>query len=305
MQSQNEIRTNVTNKIVAALKSGAVPFWRQPWATGQNAGYPANAITGKRYRGVNLLLLSLAGHDSKWWATYNQWRSIGGQVRRGEKSTQIILYKPVTKKKTNDKGEEEVSSFPLMKTWTVFHISQVDGDLQQFRESHRPDSAAKFVDYGPAEEAIAATGASIRFGGDRAFYSPSGDFIQMPPRVAFEKANDYYGVLAHEAIHWTGHESRLNRLNKLARFGSESYAMEELVAELGSAFLLAELGIPQSDDLSNTIGYLDNWVKVLQRDHSAIFTASSAAAKAVDYVFSFSRPKEEAESDMEIEATAA
>jgi len=305
MLSQAEIRESVTSKIVEALRSGAVPFWRKPWSEGCNAGYPTNAVTGKHYRGVNLLLLSLAGHASKWWATYNQWRSIDGQVRRGEKGTQIILYKPITRKKINDDGEEEVSSFPLMKTWTVFNIAQVDGNLDQFRASYQPNpGAAKVVDFGPAEEVIAATGADIRYGGDRAFYSPEDDLIKLPPKDAFETTHEFYGVLAHEVTHWTGHTTRLNRLSKFARFGNESYAVEELVAELGSAFLLAELGIPQSEDLSNAIGYLDHWVKVLQRDHTAIFTASSAASKAVDYVLSFSKPKDEAASDTESESVA-
>lgn len=158
------------------------------------------------------------------------------------------------------------------------------------------------MDYEPAEKVIAATGADIRFLGDRAFYSPEGDFIQLPRKEAFEKAHEFYGVMAHETVHWTGHKNRLNRLNKLARFGSESYSVEELVAELGNAFLLADLGIPQSDDLSAVTSYLDHWLNVLQRDHSAIFTASSAAAKAVDFILDFSRPQEQAEAEAVVEA---
>jgi antirestriction protein ArdC len=294
MLTQSEIRANVTNKIVAALQSGAVPFWRQTWAKSEHSGAPTNAVSRKPYLGVNRLLFSLLGHDSKWWATYNQWRSLGGQVRRGEKGVTGILYKPVTKTKVNDDGEEETSSFPLLKTFTVFHLSQVDGDLKQFKDTPRSDAGTPFVDYGPAEEVFAATSAEFRFGGGRAFYSPSGDFIQLPPKASFEKAHEYYGVLAHESVHWSGHESRLNRLSKFARFGDEAYAVEELVAELGSAYLLNDVGVPQSDDLGNVTAYLGHWLKVLQRDHSAIFTAASAASKAADFVLDFSRPKEEA-----------
>jgi len=135
MLSQAEIRANVTNKIVAALQSGAVPFWRQTWAKSEHSGPPTSDVSGKPYRGINRVLLSLQGHQSKWFATYNGWQSLGSQVRRGERAATAILYKPVTKKKINDEGEEESSSFALMKTFSLFHISQVDGDLKEFRDT--------------------------------------------------------------------------------------------------------------------------------------------------------------------------
>ncbi len=146
------------------------------------------------------------------------------------------------------------------------------------------------MDCGTAEKVIAATGADIRHGGGRAAYFPGADYIQVPEKQAFEKAHEYYCTVGHELVHWTGHERRLNRLDKLARFGNEAYAVEELVAELASAFLLADIGMPQSDDLTNVTAYLASWLRVLGRDHSAIFTASSAASKAVDFILSFSRP---------------
>jgi antirestriction protein ArdC len=295
MLTQSEIRANVTNKIVAALQSGAVPFWRQTWAKSAHSGAPTSAVSGKPYQGINRILLSIQGHPSKWWATYNGWKSLGGQVRRAERGTAAILYKPLTKTKVNDEGEEEKSSFALLKTFTLFHLSQVDGDLKQFRDTPRPNTGTPFVDYGPAEEAFAATRADVRFGGGRAYYSPSEDYIQLPPKTAFEQAHEFYGVLAHETVHWSGSEKRLNRLSKFARFGNEAYAVEELVAELGAAFLSTELGVPHSDDLSNVTSYLNHWLTVLQRDHSAIFTAASAASKAADFVLGFSRPKAEEE----------
>lgn len=307
MLSQSAIREDVTNRVVAALKSGAVPFWRKAWAKSENSGTPTSAVSGKPYRGINRILLSLLGHESKWFATYAGWRSLGGQVRRAERGLTAILYKPVTKKKVNDEGEEEQSSFVFMKTFSLFHISQVDGDLSRFREAQKPESEPAFVDYAPAEEVFAATGADVRFGGDRAFYSPSHDYIQLPPKSAFstEKTHEYYSVLAHETVHWSGHESRLNRLSKFARFGSESYAVEELVAELGSAYLVNEIGLPQSDDLSNVTAYLGHWLKVLQRDHTAIFTAASAASAAADHILEYSRPNEESEVEAEADAVMA
>ena len=291
MLTQADIRANVTNKIVAALQSGAVPFWRQTWAKSENSGSPTSAVSGKPYSGVNWLLLSLQSHQSKWWSTYNGWKSLGGQVRRGEKAVTGVIYKPVTKTRINDQGEEEASRFAFLKTFTLFHISQVDGDLKPFRDSALSNSGAKFMDIDPAEEAFRATGADVRFGGGRAFYSPSSDFIQLPPKASFEKAHEFYSVLAHETVHWSGNEKRLNRLNKFARFGDEAYAVEELVAELGAAFLSTELGVTQSDNLENVTAYLGHWLKVLQRDHSAIFTAASAASKAADFILGFSRPE--------------
>lgn len=293
MLSQSAIREDVTNRVVAALQSGAVPFWRQTWTKSENSGTPTSAVSGKPYRGINRILLSLLGHESKWFATYAGWRSLGGQVRRGERGVTAILYKPVTKKKVNDDGEEEQSSFAFMKTFSLFHISQVDGDLSRFRDTKKPDSEPTFVDYGPAEDVFAATGADVRFGGGRAFYSPSGDFIQMPPKSAFQQAHEYYGVLAHETVHWSGHESRLNRLKRFARFGDESYAVEELVAELGAAFLVNEIGLPQSDDLSNVVNYVSHWVRILQRNHTAIFSVAASSSAAVDHILEYSRPQEE------------
>ncbi len=307
MLSQSAIREDVTNRVVAALQSGVVRFWRQTWAKSANSGTPTSAVSGKPYRGINRILLSLLGHESKWFATYAGWRSLGGQVRRGERGVTAILYKPVTKKKVNDDGEEEQSSFAFMKTFSLFHISQVDGDLSRFRDVPKPDSEPAFVDCGPAEEVFEATGADVRFGGGRAFYSPSHDYIQLPPKSAFsnEKTHEFYSVLAHETVHWSGHESRLNRLNKLARFGDESYAVEELVAELGSAYLVNEIGLPQSDDLSNVTAYLGHWLKVLQRDHTAIFTAASAASAAADHILAYSRPNEESDVEAEVDAVMA
>lgn len=303
MLTQSAIREEVTNRIVAALESGDVPFWRRGWTKSQHSGPPTNAVSRKPYQGINRVLLSLMGHDSKWWATYKQWQSVRGQVRRNEKSVMGIIYKPIKKESIAEDGEVETSSFALLKTFNLFHISQIEGDLDQFRDAPATEIESTFVDYGPAEEAFRLTGAEVRFGGSRAYYSPSEDIIQLPQKSSFEQSQ-YYSVLAHEISHWTGHESRLNRLEKFSRFGSESYAVEELVAELGSAYLCTELGVPQSDDLSNVISYLDNWLKVLKRDHSAIFSVASAASKAADFVMSFSRPAETEESESETEAVA-
>lgn len=286
MSTQADIRRLVTSKIVNALAAGTPP-WRQPWRNDRtNAGAPANAASGMNYRGVNALLLGLAEYESRWWATYAQIQALGGRVRKGEQATRIVYWREVERVVvTTATGVDVIDTFPLLKTYSVFNAAQTDG-LEEFQTRSR--SAATFEDFGPAEAVIAATGADIRHGGDRSFYHPARDFIQVPPRESFESRAAYYDTLAHELVHWTGHQDRLDRLTKNARFGDRQYAVEELVAEIGGAFLCTEVGVPQSD-LSNQTAYLASWLAVLERDSTAIFTAAGQASRAVDFILSFSR----------------
>ena len=287
MSYQDEIRAKVTEKIVTALKSNQTPPWRRPWATNGPA-LPTN-ISGHKYSGINCVSLMLAAMQKNYsvnlWGTYNALRQAGAQVRRGEKSpAQIILWKPVKQRKVNAHGEEVEKTFPVMKTWSVFNVAQCDGFPMPVN-NNRPE----FTDFGPAEEAFAATGADIRHGGNRAYYSPSTDHIQMPPKSAFHHEHGYYSTLAHESIHWCA--SRLGR--------KESYAFEELVAELGGTFLSAELGVPNSEDLTNCQAYLASWIKELENDHSAIFKAAKQASVKPDFILAFSRKPEAEEAGEE------
>lgn len=298
MATQAEIRQEITNQIVHALESGDIPPWRQPW-TNLGGGLPKNAVSGNRYSGVNILLLQASSQRnhfrSSLWATYRQWQERGGQVKRrpddvpkGEWGTRIVFYKPVTKVVTDDRtGDEKEESFPILKTYTVFNLDQVEGESLDHLRTDEPTTSNEFVDYEPAEEVIRQTGADIRYGGDRAFYRPSSDFIQLPHREQFEPSHEFYSVAYHEIGHWTGAAHRLNRI-KGQRFGDEAYAEEELVAELCSSYLLAETGVPQSDDLSTHTAYLSNWLKALKNDTRFIFRASTAASKAADCVLRFS-----------------
>lgn len=301
MASQEEIRKRVTQEIVAALKAGARP-WVRPWADLENTGLPTNVVSENPYSGVNVLLLMLVGqargYTSKFWGTFNQWHSLGMQVKKrpdhfpaGQYGTRCVLFKPVTKTTKNGNGEEEEQKFLLLREFVLFNAEQVTG-AEEYQS--RPRTGGGFVDYQPAEEVIAATGAEIVYGGTRAVYRIEQDFIQLPVKGAFSKPNEYYATALHELTHWSGHESRLARLTKLARFGSEAYAVEELCAEMGSAFLCAQLGIPHSEDLSNVSAYLASWLQVLERDHNAIFTASSAASKAADFILGFSSAQADA-----------
>ena len=191
MASQQQVRESITDEIIAALESGGLPPWRRPWRVGPNAGFPANVVSKKPYRGINPILLDVASarHDlaSKWWGTFNQWKGLGGKVMRrpadvpeGRWGTTIVFWTPVTKTEKDAEGDEKTDRYFVMRSYTVFCIDQVQGDhLDHLRAGH-PDTtsdAAPVIDYRPAEEAIAATNVSIRYGGGRAYYSPVHDYI--------------------------------------------------------------------------------------------------------------------------------
>jgi antirestriction protein ArdC len=285
MSSQTEIRSRVTTQIIEALKAGTPP-WRRPWSESSDMGFPTNALTKKPYRGINVLLLQAQGFASKYWGTYQQWQNIGGQVMKGEKATKIVFYKPFSKSVINDDGAKE--DFFVLREYSVFNAEQCKDPAIKLPKA----TIANFIDFEPAEEAITATGADIRFGGNRAFYRVEQDYIQLPPKESFVSEREFYGTVTHECAHWSGHESRLNRLGKNDRFGSAAYAFEELVAEIAGCFMCTELNLPQSEDLSNQHAYLANWLQVLRNDQGAIMRAASQASKAVDFILAFSRKVE-------------
>jgi antirestriction protein ArdC len=323
MSKQSEIRQQITNRIVEALKAGTAP-WRKPWSDLANTGHPANVVSKRSYSGVNPLLLELVAQErsysSRWWATFRQWHELGlrvkarpSHVRPGEWGTRVVFCKPVTKPVARTDADESddgqpnqrQSRFFLLRTYTVFNAEQIEGDGSE-KYLARPCNTSTFVDFAPAEAVIAATGADVRHGGNRAFFRPSDDYIQMPPKDAFESQVAYYGTLTHEACHWTGHETRLNRLKRNARFADAAYSFEELIAEIGGCFLCSEVRVPQSDDLSNQHAYLGHWLGILQQDPSAIFSAASQASTAVDFILSFSRKEEDTNgADEESEAVPA
>lgn len=305
MPSQNDIRQNITNQIISALESGNVPPWRRPWRLGKNAGPHTNVVSTRSYRGLNPILLDLAsdkhGFSSKWWATFNQWKSLGGRVMPrpshvppGKWGTQIVFWSPVTKKVENDLGDLEDDKFFVLRLYTVFCVDQVEG-LDHLRAGQPDNGEPLAVDYQPAEKALEAAkigmGISIRYGGERACYSPVHDFIQMPPKETFESPDEFYATAFHECVHATEHPSRLDwsRKNK-----ENSYALGELIAELGGVYVSRELNVPASDDLSNHTAYLASWLRGMKGDCRFIFSASARASKAADYILSFSRKAEDA-----------
>jgi antirestriction protein ArdC len=312
MASQQQVRETITAQIIAALESGGVPPWRRPWRVGPNAGSPANVVSKKAYRGINPLLLVLAsarhGLTSKWWGTFNQWKNLGGKVMPrpshvppGKWGTQIVFWSPVTKTELRADGEESEDRFFVMRTFTVFNVDQVEGGhLDHLRAEDSDTTGSVVIDYQPAEEAIGAAsdgmGVGLRYGGGRAFYSPSQDSIQVPPRATFDGPEELYATIFHEFVHATEHP---NRLNWSRNDRENTYALGELVAELGSCFIARELGVPASDDMSNHVAYPANWLKAMKDDPRFIFTASSQASRAADFILSYSRSQvaEEIESE--------
>jgi antirestriction protein ArdC len=268
-----DLYQQVTDRIIAELENGAAP-WVKSWKTGGvGLGMDRNLVSGKSYRGINRLLLAMAGFSSPLWATYKQWSEKGYQVAKGSKGTHIVFFKPVTGKRNTETGEIE-NGYAIMRGYVVFNASQTDYVAPQV------DGGAEFEPMAACEDFIGATGAQVNHGGDAAFYVPSQDRIQMPAKTAFDTEGHYYSTAFHELTHWTGAANRLDR--KFGeRFGNPEYAFEELVAELGAAFLCADFGI---DGELRHAGYIEHWLRACKADNKAIFKAAAYAQKAADYL---------------------
>lgn len=287
MTQRADIYTRVTNKIIADLEQGQLT-WHKPWQAGHLEGRACIPVrhNGEVYQGINVLLLWSAavnnGYRHNQWMTYKQAHELGGQVRKGEKGEQVVYANQLLRKEENDQGEAQDIVVPYMKAYTVFNVEQIDGLPERYTVAPEPINPDIQRD-DRLEEFFAATGAEIRHGGSQAYYSVTNDYVQMPPIECFKDAPGYYAVLAHELTHWTRHESRLNRDFGRKRYGDEGYAREELVAELGAAFLCADLGLslePRSDHAA----YIQSWLQVLKNDKRAIFNAASHAQKAVAFL---------------------
>ena len=282
------IYQRITSKLIDIIKSGVNP-WQRDWTLG-NGGYgmPHNAISGRPYRGINLMILISEqvdkGYTSTGWITVGKCKELGLNFK-GCKTTEVVLWKRSTK---TDKATGDRSSFMWAKSFRVFNLDQLKGvedhadQLKGYKALELPEEIADVHALVPAVEKGLAI--KVNHGGDRAFYNPGSDFIQMPPRKAFKSDAGYIGTFMHETTHCTGHKSRCDRGVKAmqGRFGTEAYAFEELVAELGACFLQGTLGIEMHTE--NHASYLQNWLKVLENDDKAIFTASSKAQKACDYI---------------------
>lgn len=275
----NPVAKEVTQRIMGQLAAGVCP-WKQPWTAQSAVGMPSNAITGRGYSGVNVLLLwsqaAERGYSSSRWLTFKQALDAGGHVRKGEKGCRVVFVSTFEKANATTGESDRV---PFLKSFTVFNVAQCDG----LPVSLEPVITPKHNDGrdDDADAFMTATGATIQHGEGRAYYRPSTDSIMLPLFDTFTGARAYYATAFHELGHWTGAEARLNReFGK--RFGDGQYAAEELVAELTSAFICAELGL--QDTAGADAAYCAHWVKSLTDHHGAILAAASAASKAVAFL---------------------
>jgi antirestriction protein ArdC len=282
-----DLYQSITDKIIRQMESNPGE-WKMPWTKTGGDSMPRSA-DGRAYRGINIVTLWAAsidkGYSSPVWATYKQWNKHGCQVRRGEKAEMVVFYKRIDQFNV-DSGE--VENRLMARAFFVFNSAQVDGYNPRTGDwKSLFDEVSVETRIACAEDYFRNIGADLRIvSGNRCFYSPSQDFIGIVPFDQFHSNTDYYSTVAHEHVHWTGHTTRLNRELQSSRFGDEAYAFEELVAELGSAFVCSQLGIENEPRVDHA-QYLASWLKTLKNDKKAIFTASSKAQAALDYLEAF------------------
>jgi len=291
-QTADDIRTTITNTIIESLEAGGLPAWRKPWASDPNGlGLATSLSTGKPYNGINQLVLQVLamkhGYQSKWFGTFQQVKNAGAFVKKGEKSIQVVLYRPVSRERTNEKGEDVEDKFLVMRTFNVFNVEQTTA-LDQFRVGFAQPTDTIFERFEAMDNLVAAVGIDLRHGGNKAFHSPGADYIQMPHRHQFESSEAYYQTLAHEMTHWSEKRIGFDRAKE-----DNAYALGELVAELGASFLLSELGLPASENVENCTSYIDHWLSAMKGDTKFIFRAAATASKAVDFLLSQGRTPEE------------
>jgi antirestriction protein ArdC len=288
MSETRDVYSRITNKIIADLEQGVRP-WHRPW----NAEHTAGRITrplrhnGVVYQGINVVMLWSAsvvnGYACPIWLTFKQAQQLGGNVRKGEHGELVVYADRITRTETDASGEEVECSIPFMKGYTVFNVEQCEGLPAQYAGKAEAPALPLPQRIEAADRFFAATGADIRHGGTRAYYAEGPDYVQMPPFETFKNAESHAATLAHELTHWTKHTKRLARDLGRVRYGDEGYAREELVAELGAAFLSADLSITP-EVRPDHAAYIATWLTALKNDKRFIFTAASHAQRAADFL---------------------
>lgn len=275
---KKDIYEMVTDRIIEQLEKGYIP-WQKPWTGVHDGAY--NRISNKPYSLLNQMLLSKTGE----YASFKQWTELGGHIKKGKKAEIVTFWKIQPIEEENEDGEKVIKQIPLLRYYNVFHISQVEGvepksidlnELQPIEEAERIKTEYMQREHIKILEKVT----------DKAFYSPSLDYIQVPCKEQYQNIEEFYSTLFHEMTHSTGHKVRLDRedVKDCMYFGSENYSKEELCAELGSAFIINKLGIESSKSFTNSTAYIQSWLRVLKNDKKFIISASSRAEKAVKYI---------------------
>lgn len=287
---KKDVYQRITDGIVASLEAEVRP-WTKPWKAANAAGRVTRPLRhdGQPYSGINVLALwmeaEMRGFAAPIWMTFRQAKALGAHVRRGETGSLVVYASKLEKTETDPAtGEETERSIPFMKGYTVFNVEQIEGLPTQYHAPAAPaPPPSDHQRIALAERFLVATGAQVAHGGNRAYYALGSDRIQMPPFESFRDAESYYATRLHETTHWTMHPSRLARDFGRARWGDEGYAMEELVAEIGAAFLGADLGLAP-EEREDHAAYIASWLKVLRNDKRAIFTAAGHAQRAAAFL---------------------
>lgn len=278
----------ITARILEKLEQGTVP-WHKPWATGTGE-YPKNLITKKEYRGINVFILSAMGFTSPYWVSFKQAQELGGNVRKGERGCPVVFWKWLESSDKGENGEPITKKIPLLRYYTVFNMEQIEG----IDPIKIPSLAVKYNDLEKLEQCESVVmnmpkRPEIMHSGGRAYYRPMTDTVTIPPMGSFEGSEEYYSTLFHELTHSTGHEQRLNRKGvsgesgEWSSFGSTPYAKEELVAEMGAAFMCGHCQI-ENKTIDNSASYIKSWLSRLRNDSKLVIMAAGQAQKASDFI---------------------
>lgn len=284
---KSDVYEKVTAKIIADLEKGELT-WLKPWNAGNTTGRTTRPLrhNGRPYGGINVLMLwaaaSETGYSSACWMTFRQAQELGANVRKGEKGSMVVYAGTISRSEDEEEADEEVRQIPFLKSYTVFNTEQIEGLPEHYHVKPEPvmDPLQRIAH---ADQFFAATGADIRHGGNRAYYNAASDHVQMPRFESFRSSEAHAATLAHELVHWTKREDRLNRDFGRKRWVDEGYAREELVAELGAAFLCADLALTP-EPAADHAAYIQSWLKVLRQDKRAIFSAAAHAERAVAFL---------------------
>ena len=282
----------ITGRIIDLLEQGTVP-WRKPWKQSTLDGAPINLVSKKPYRGINVFLLACEGYDNPYWLTFKQAKQAGGHVNKGERSTMVVFWNWLDKKtdKLDSQGQPVVDRIPFLRHYNLFNVEQCD----------LPEGLVPALSDQPTMEPIEACEAIVQAmpdkpainhnGGNRAYYRQGTDSVHLPNRARFNNQEEYYSTLFHELTHSTGHSSRLDRktLTEYDGFGGENYSIEELVAEMGAAFLCGTAGI-ETQTIDNSSAYIAHWLRALKNDKRMVVTAAARAQKAADYIQAIESP---------------